>query len=98
MPSFPIPPPPRADLAREVELADLATAALRRGELAVALAAVATHARETGGAGQLAEDVAAIEIEVLCRGGDARAPRRLTAFDARWPRSAQRARLTQACR
>jgi hypothetical protein len=89
--------PRRADLAREVVLVDQAMAALRRGEPAAALAAVRVHAAETAGAGQLAEDAAAIEIEALCRLHDPDAGARLAAFDARWPQSAQRSRLTARC-
>jgi hypothetical protein len=85
--------PRTIDLKREVELVDRAMVALRAGDLAAALAAVRLHAAETGGAGQLAEDAAAIEVDVLCKKKDATAQQRLAAFDARWPRSAQRAKL-----
>lgn len=81
------------DLAREVELVDRATAALRRGDAAAAITAVRLHATETADHGQLAEDAAAIEIEALCTLHDPSTTRRLTAFDARWPVSAQRSRL-----
>lgn len=81
------------DLAREVELVDRATAALRRGDAAAAITAVRLHATETADRGQLAEDAAAIEIEALCTLHDPSTRRRLTAFDARWPASAQRSRL-----
>jgi hypothetical protein len=91
------PAPRRADLAREVELVDRAMAALRRGAPGDALAAVRVHAAETAGAGQLAEDAAAIEIEALCRLHDASIAAKLAAFDARWPQSAQRSRLTTRC-
>jgi hypothetical protein len=84
-------------LAREVELLDTAMAALRRGEASAALAAARTHASETAGRGQLAEDASAIEIEALCRLGDAAATAKLVAFDKRWPQSAQRKRITAAC-
>ncbi len=84
-------------LAREVELVDAAVAAVRRGEHASALSTLRRYAAETRGAGQLAEDAAVIEIEALCRLGDPRANARLTAFDARFPSSAQRARLAQVC-
>ncbi len=90
-------PQPRADLAREVELLDLAMAALRRGDTTSALAAIHSHASETRGAGQLAEDAAAIEIEVLCRRHDPSVVAKLEAFDARFPRSAQRSRLSATC-
>ena len=86
------------DLAREVALIDLAMAALRNGDSAAALATVATHARETRGAGQLAEDAAAIEIEALCRLHDPSVATKLERFDANFPRSAQRSRLTTVCR
>jgi hypothetical protein len=72
-------------------------AALRGGQPSAALAAVRLHATETAGAGQLAEDAAAIEIEALCRMHDASVATRLAAFDARWPQSAQRSRLTTRC-
>jgi hypothetical protein len=94
----PAPAPPKGvELAREVELVDQAMAALRRGEPAAALAAVRVHAAETAGAGQLAEDSAAIEIEALCRLRDGAVAAKLAAFDARWPESAQRSRLTARC-
>lgn len=96
-----VPPPPSAargiDLAREVQLVDDAMAALRRHDLGGALAAVRTHARETAGRGQLAEDAAAIEIEALCQLRDRGVAAKLAAFDARWPASAQRSRLTTSC-
>ena len=72
-------------------------AALRRGQPSAALAAVRVHAAETAGGGQLAEDAAAIEIEALCRMHDAAVTAKLAAFDARWPQSAQRSRLTTRC-
>lgn len=85
------------DLAREVELVDAAMAALRRGDPTAALASVRIHREETRNAGQLAEDAAAIEIEALCRLRDRRVAPKLEAFDARWPESAQRSRLTTNC-
>ena len=94
----PAPPPPRASLTRETELVDLATAAMRSGDLATLRATVQVYARETGNAGQLAEDIAAIEVEALCRANDSDAPTRLAAFDARWPHAGQRQRLTAACK
>jgi len=87
----------RADLAREVALVDQAMDALRRGAPAVALDAVRVHAAETAGAGQLAEDAAAIEIEALCHLHDPTVGAKLAAFDARWPQSAQRSRLSTRC-
>ena len=93
----PTAPQARADLAREVELVDLAMAALRRGDTTSALAAIRMHGAETRGAGQLAEDAAAIEIEALCRNHDPSVATKLDAFDARFPRSAQRSRLSATC-
>ena len=87
----------RADLAREVALIDQAMAALKAGDARAALVHVHTHGKETRGAGQLAEDAAAIEIEALCRLHDATVSAKLDAFDARFPRSAQRSRLTTEC-
>ncbi|MBA2540862.1 MAG: hypothetical protein H0V17_14580 [Deltaproteobacteria bacterium] len=86
------------DLAREVELVDRAMTALRGGDAANALAAVRLHATETSRRGQLAEDAAAIEIEALCTLRDPAFAPRLAVFDAQWPASAQRARLTKTCR
>jgi hypothetical protein len=85
------------DLRREVELIDQAMAAMKRGDAATALAAVRTHALETAGTGQLAEDATAIEVEALCKLHDPRVGEKLAAFDERWPDSAQRSRLTTSC-
>jgi hypothetical protein len=85
-------------LGREVELVDLAMAALRRGDAAGALRIVHDYTAEAAGAGQLTQDAAAIEIEALCRLGDPRARDKLAGFDLRFPRSAQRSRLEAACR
>jgi hypothetical protein len=90
-------PAARIDLAREVELIDQAMAALRGNDPAGALKSIHTHATETRGAGQLAEDAAAIEVEALCRLHDPTVATKLEAFDARFPRSAQRSRLTNSC-
>jgi len=90
--------PKRASLARETELVDLATQAVRANDLSTLRQTIAVYARETGGAGQLAEDIDAIEVEALCRANDPAAPQRLAAFDARWPRAGQRHRLTDACK
>jgi hypothetical protein len=87
----------RVELAREVELVDLAMASLRARDYEAALAAARQHARETGGRGQLAEDAAAIEIEAMCHLHQS-VFTKLEAFDARWPSSAQRSRLTNSCR
>ncbi len=90
--------PKRITLAREVELIDRAMIALRAGDPATTLVVTRTHALETANGGQLAEDIGAIEIEALCMQHAPAAAQRLTAFDKRWPSSAQRERLTRACR
>jgi hypothetical protein len=84
-------------LAREVELVDTAMASLRADDPANALATLVVYERETAGHGQLAEDAAALEIEARCRSGHAPFADQLKAFDERWPRSVQRARLVTAC-
>jgi hypothetical protein len=89
---------PGINLSREVELVDLAMAALRRGDADAALRTVAEYAVEAAGAGQLTQDAAAIEIEALCQLHDPSARDKLAAFDAKFPRSAQRARLAGACK
>ncbi|CAN5452561.1 hypothetical protein BH11MYX1_BH11MYX1_13180 [soil metagenome] len=96
--SLPPRPRPHATLARETELVDLATAAMRTGDLAGLRSTVLLYANETDGVGQLAEDIDAIEVEALCRANDFDAPTRLAAFDARWPHAGQRHRLTAACK
>ena len=90
-------PVPSATLAREIELVDQATQALRRGDHAGVLAAVRTYETETSGHGQLAEDAAAIALEAACTSKDPDAATKLAAFTKRWPQSAQRARLTAVC-
>lgn len=89
---------PQADLAREVALVDRAMAALRDGDPAGALSATHRYDIETRGKGQLAEDAAAIAVEALCLRDDAAASGKLAAFDARWPHSAQRARVRATCK
>lgn len=89
---------PAASLARETELVDLATRALRANDLATLHNTLQLYVSEAGRTGQLAEEIAAIEIEALCRANDPTAPQRLAAFDARWPRAGQRHRLTDACK
>ncbi|HMG21215.1 MAG TPA: hypothetical protein VK607_07870, partial [Kofleriaceae bacterium] len=91
---------PRTEIAlgREVELIDLAMAALRRDDPPGALRVVRAYTAEAAGAGQLGQDAAAIEIEALCKLGDPAARDKLAAFDVLFPRSAQRARLAAACR
>lgn len=88
-----------ADLAREVELIDRAMKALATNDPNRALATIKLHVAETRGKGQLAEDAAAIEIEALCRlhSPTTTITAKLDAFDARFPRSAQRSRLSTRC-
>src|SRR5205085_10573715 len=93
----PPPTPPAITLAREVELVDAAMDALKRGDATSALMSVRQHREETHNRGQLAEDADALEIEALCRLHDHRVAAKLEAFDARWPESAQRSRLTTPC-
>ena len=80
------------ELAREVALIDQATSAAPGAALII----LQTYANESRGHGQLAEDAAAIELEARCRLGEDVAGR-LAAFDARWPASAQRARVGDVC-
>jgi hypothetical protein len=90
-------PAAEVTLAREVELIDDAMASLRGGHATEALAAIAAYHRETAERGQLAEEASAIEIEASCTLHlDVRD--KLAAFDRTWPSSAQRSRLTAACR
>jgi hypothetical protein len=86
-----------ATLAREVELVDRAMLHLRNGAPNDALAELAIYRRETHGQGQLAEDAAAVDIEARCKLGRDVADI-LAAYDRRWPTSAQRARLADACK
>ncbi|MBZ0234206.1 MAG: hypothetical protein K8M05_17890 [Deltaproteobacteria bacterium] len=94
----PKPQAPKSSLADEVALVDDAMAALRRDDARAALAAADDHVARFGKRGQLAEEASAIRVESLCRLGDARWSSALDDFDARFPRSAQRPRLTSACK
>jgi hypothetical protein len=85
-------------LAAEVALVDDAMAALRRDDPRAALAAADDHVARFGRRGQLAEEAAAIRVEALCRLGDSRWSAAFDAFDAQFPGSAQRPRLTAACK
>jgi hypothetical protein len=99
MPAIPEMTPARepASLGREVELIDNAMAAIRRHDAASALQTLTTFERETLGQAQLAEDAAAIELEARCAlREDVTA--KLAAFDTKWPSSAQRSRISTACR
>ena len=89
--------PPHATLSREIELVDRATVAVRGSDLDAALATLRAYDAETIGHGQLAQDAAALHIEVLCRMHDAAAIGELAVFDTRWPRSPQRSHLTIVC-
>lgn len=91
------PEPAPATLSREIELVDRAALALRTSDFAAALATLRSYDSETAGAGQLAQDAAALHVEALCRTHDSGAARELAAFDQRWPRSAQRSHLTSVC-
>ena len=88
---------PPIELSREVELVDSAMAALAAKNATESLSIIATYVEETGGAGQLAEDAAAVEVEARCSLDVTDAKRALAAFDARYPQSAQRARIVTAC-
>ncbi|HEY4056636.1 MAG TPA: hypothetical protein VGM39_08505 [Kofleriaceae bacterium] len=85
------------DLSREVALIDGASASLASGRPLAALDTLHTYAVETHGAGQLAEEAAAVEIEATCAAKLPEAATKLAAFDTRFPHSTQRARLTTAC-
>ncbi|MGE0548382.1 MAG: hypothetical protein AB7O24_02335 [Kofleriaceae bacterium] len=89
--------PVEVDLARESSLIRQADTALRGGNPTAALSVIRSYDSETRGAGQLAEDAAAIQIEAYCQLHDARVARLLEAFDRQFPRSAQRSRLTSLC-
>ena len=94
-PPAPAPPPP---LSRELALLDDATTAASSGDLPAALTQLRLYDRETSGRGQLAEDAAALEVELLCRLHDPTSSAALASFDQRWPHSAERARLVVACK
>ena len=85
-----------ATLAREVALLDVAMTSLHENDPADTLATLAIYDRETLGHGQLAEDASALEIEARCRTHQPVADK-LATFDQRWPRSVQRARITERC-
>ena len=84
-------------LAREIELVDRAALGLRRRDLDAALQALRSYADEAQGRGQLAQDAAAIEVEVLCRKHDSKAAAQLAAFEQRWPSSAHNSHLRVTC-
>lgn len=84
-------------LAREIELIDRAALAMRRADASTALETLRVYERETAGLGQLAQDAAALGVEIVCAGGDQRARDELARFEQRWPRSAHLRRLTAVC-
>ncbi|HTJ42423.1 MAG TPA: hypothetical protein VL463_10035 [Kofleriaceae bacterium] len=90
--------PPAIDpLARELARVRDADAALRAGDAAGALAIVRAS-RDEDPDGQLAAELAAIEIDALCaldRTGDAATA--AAAFHRRWPRSTLGARVRASC-
>jgi hypothetical protein len=88
---------PQATLAREIELVDRTTIALRGDDFDAALDALRTYDVETAGGGQLAQDAAALRVEVLCRTHDVSQMKELDAFVAHWPRSPQRSHLKAIC-
>lgn len=96
--ALPPPAPTPITLSRETELVDAATRAMRAAKLDEVRSIIATYQREAAGAGQLAKEISAIEIEALCRAANPDALTKLAAFDARWPRAGQRSRLTAACK
>ncbi len=99
-PAPPAAPEPAHDppsLAREVTLIDDATSALRDGHPADTIATLAIYDRETAGHGQMAQDAAALELEALCALHAPEVPAKLAAFDQRWPKSRERARIDAAC-
>ncbi|MFT3692828.1 MAG: hypothetical protein QM831_06790 [Kofleriaceae bacterium] len=87
-----------ASLARETELVDAATRAMHAGDYADVRQIIFTYRRETAGTGQLAKEIAAVEVEALCRAGDPAASTALAAFADSWPRASQLRRLTAACK
>ena len=96
-PAAPKAAPSAITLAREVELVDHAMAAIKSHDARGALLAIRIYDGEAAGRGQLAEDAAAIEVEALCQLRDPSTAGKLAAFDARFPNSAQRSRLTNHC-
>ncbi|MCB9574195.1 MAG: hypothetical protein H6709_19085 [Kofleriaceae bacterium] len=92
------PPPSAADSLRaEQALLARATAALRDGDPAAALTALAEHARRFPD-GVLVQERAATRVLALCASGDtARGVQERDAFLDRWPRSVHAARVGAAC-
>jgi len=87
-----------ATLGRETILIDDATSSLRNGHPADTLATLAIYQRETGGHGQMVQDAESLELEALCALHAPEVPAKLAAFRQRWPKSAELARITAACR
>jgi hypothetical protein len=99
------PPPARSaspqrdglTLAREIELIDRATAALRAHDTNAAVRALEVYDTETRGHGQLAQDAGALHVEALCRAAAPEAPAAFARFIASWPTSPQRRHLESVC-
>jgi hypothetical protein len=87
----------RPRLGRETELLDAANSAFEAGDLERALASLRSYDREIGAQGNMAEDAAALEIEIACRRHEPTRRQALEQFDQRWPSSAYRVRLANAC-
>jgi hypothetical protein len=96
-PAHPVARPAPELLAREVALVDEAMTALRHRDPRAALTTLHRYDGEIGRRGQLTEEAAAIDVEARCLLDEPGAAARLASFVGRWPRSAQRARLTTAC-
>jgi hypothetical protein len=87
-----------ATLAREIELIDRASLLMRHLDMASALDTLRVYDRETSGLGQLAQDAAALGVEIRCKSKDDNAGDALAHFDRQYPRSAHTRRLTAVCR
>jgi hypothetical protein len=85
------------DLDAELRLVARIRGALRRGDAAAALAAIAEHRRDFPD-GALVQERSAHEVDALCAAGRRDDARELAAgFLARWPDSTHRARVAAAC-
>jgi hypothetical protein len=85
------------DLGAEMALLQTANAALGRGQVQQALAALASYDRQFQ-AGQLAEERSALGVLALCSAGrDDEAIRAHKRFLQRWPKSPLEARMINSC-
>lgn len=92
------PPAVKLDLEAELRLVAGIRAALRRGDTAAALKAIAEHKRDFPD-GALVQERSAHEVEAVCAAGRGDEARALAdAFVRRWPESTHRARVAAACR